>query len=276
VLRAYALTAGSILDDELAAIELDISRARRDASFLNEVGTLDQPIKTATMVLLRTRPYSQILSLYLELRKSMRVTLDHARLDVPLENLPSLYQSWCSLNLIAVLTDEAARLGYKAIFERLMHRHNHTLLVNVMAAGKPLLKLRHPNGTTIQVIPERTFGSSGEFRSLSFQQKPDIVIEKCLPDGDVELFLFDPKYKLDSEEPDGVEGTPKKVDIDKMHAYLDSIVRARDRKKIVKLAAILYPGTTKKFDISVCAIGANPDRQSELRSQLTASFRSIL
>ena len=56
------------------------------------------------------------------------------------------------------------------------------------------------------------------------------------------LILFDPKYKLDSEtngEPG--DGKPKKVDIDKMHAYRDAI-RLADGDRVIRYAATNYPG----------------------------------
>jgi predicted component of viral defense system (DUF524 family) len=89
---------------------------------------------------------------------------------------------------------------------------------------------------------EPTFGVAGSpHRSITFPQRPDVVLAVRSTTGRERLYIFDPKYKLDSEyrnpssdEPlDGNEvhphqrSRPVKADIDKMHAYRDSI---RDQK----------------------------------------------
>src|SRR3954467_13872773 len=80
--------------------------------------------------------------------------------------------------------------------------------------------------TTVQVIPQRSYTRSGDpLRSVSFTQKPDVVVEVTRPGLPVEIYLFDPKYKLNSEADSTLEvgGRPKKEDIDTMHAYRDAI-----------------------------------------------------
>jgi predicted component of viral defense system (DUF524 family) len=74
------------------------------------------------------------------------------------------------------------------------------------------------------------------------------------------LFIFDPKYKVDSEELEGeiTDGRPKKVDIDKMHAYRDAI-RDTNNEHAVEFAAIIYPGAaTERFGAGLEAIAARP------------------
>ena len=96
------------------------------------------------------------------------------------------------------------------------------------------------------------------------------------PDGTPRLYLFDPKYKLDSEEIDGVvDGKPKKVDIDKMHAYRDAI-RGDDGSAVVRFAATLYPGSTLSFSDGLAALQAYPGREIELKQQVDRWLREWL
>ena len=57
-------------------------------------------------------------------------------------------------------------------------------------------------GAWCSLIPQRTFGrtSARPLRSISFSQRPDVVIEVSAKDRPTLLILFDPKYKLRSEE----------------------------------------------------------------------------
>ena len=91
-----------------------------------------------------------------------------------------------------------------------------------------------------------------------------------------------PKYKLDHEETpqvvdassevgsnDGAApGTPKKIDVDKMHAYSDSI-RSMNGDRVVVFAGILYPGGTTIFSESIQAIRAIPGDDREFRRDVT-------
>ena len=109
--------------------------------------------------------------------------------------------------------------------------------------------------------------SGEEPSSISFLQEPDIAIEMQMPDESLRTFLFDPKYKLDSDDAGGGEpadGKPKKVDIDKMHAYRDSIRRS-DGSCAVEYAAILYPSTTISYSPGLEALEAYPGRARMLR-----------
>jgi predicted component of viral defense system (DUF524 family) len=94
-------------------------------------------------------------------------------------------------------------------------------------------------------------------RSLSFQQRPDIAIEIERPGGDNDVWLFDPKYKLDSEELEGEDpqARPKKVDIDAMHSYRDAI-RDERGNRVVRYAAILYPDQTQMYMLGLAALRA--------------------
>jgi hypothetical protein len=70
-----------------------------------------------------------------------------------------------------------------------------------------------------------------------------VAVEVRLPHIPARVYLLDPKYKLEGEflEGESSDGKPRKVDIDKMHAYRDAI-RDEKGRRIVRYAAILYPG----------------------------------
>ena len=139
--------------------------------------------------------------------------------------------------------------------QRLAYTIPGSVLLKVLPDGKPLLVLLHrASGRRITLTPERTFGLKPcSAYSVSFSQKPDLAIEVKDPSGEVSLWLLDPKYKLDSDGSaisDQVDrtppGKPKKVDIDKMHAYRDAL-RDTDGRRVVRFAAILYPGSSEIY-----------------------------
>jgi predicted component of viral defense system (DUF524 family) len=75
------------------------------------------------------------------------------------------------------------------------------------------------------------------------------------------VLIFDPKYKLDSEQSgEQPKAKPKKADIDAMHAYRDAI-RDEQGHRVVQYAAILYPGPTVTYTRNLEAIEADPQRR---------------
>lgn len=84
--------------------------------------------------------------------------------------------------------------------------------------------------------------------------------------------------ELIAEEDDSLEGEPgqpKKVDIDKMHAYRDAI-RDGGLRRVVSHAAILYPGATVQYDGGVAALSALPDDPKPLIDAVKDILRTAL
>jgi hypothetical protein len=248
-------------------------RGRRSAKFLDEVQLPSTPPTNLTMVLLKRAPYRAALEGLLEFIKSQTVTLDLPELGAPLENLPKLYEIWGTLKVIEAVLIIGERKGYKTIRHQLVQRSAGDLFVRVFSNGKPAVVLRHTNGNrTVSVRPQHSIGHSGPLRSISFDQIPDILIEIASEDGKCDVILFDPKYKLNSENmiaADKVQdGGPKKDDIDKMHAYRDAI-RDSHMRRIVRYAAILYPGQ-KNFEYQgeVAALSSIPGNSKSMDQAL--------
>jgi hypothetical protein len=161
----------------------------------------------------------------------------------------------------------AVKLGYRVTTERLLAQDSGGFYLRPLPDGKPAVELSHPKSRRhIRLVPERSYtapsscGAPG-LHSLTFLQRPDIAIEVKEENGDTAVYLFDPKYKLDGEGTLSAPGytAPLKVDIDKMHAYRDAI-RGKDRNRVVRFAAILYPGETYAYADGIEAIGALPSR----------------
>jgi PD-(D/E)XK nuclease superfamily/Domain of unknown function (DUF2357) len=271
--RAY----GVVLEvEELTA---QLRRARITASFLDDVGPLEQIPTRTTMVLLRRSDYRSILESYVRFSRSTFVQLDEPGLDAPLENLPHLYQLWGTLQVIAALAEAARECGYSCVDQQLARHLDGGIYVKVLPVGRPALSFRHdPTHTTVKLIPERSYGRTPRagLGSISFDQIPDISVEVRRGRDAPELYLFDPKYKLRSEE--GAEpgdGRAKKVDIDTMHAYRDAI-RDINGERAVRYAAILYPGPGVRYGDGIEALSSRPLEPETLRERVSTVLTEAL
>jgi hypothetical protein len=111
---------------------------------------------------------------------------------------------------------------------------------------------------------------------MSFNQIPDITVEVQHPTTPPRLYLFDPKYKLQSE--DGGEpgdGRPEKIDIDTMHTYRDAI-RDLTGERVVEYAAILYPGPESRYGDGIEALSARPVDTASLEERLQKVLTAAL
>ena len=267
---------------EAATLLERLEGARREASFLDEVSALKRPPTRASQVLQKRPLYRAALQGYLEFQRKIGVALDAPEIEAPLNNLPFLYQLWCTLQLLEVVIDEAGEQGFRVDRSSLFRRKSGFLTLRL---GTEAARLHHPEtGTTVQVFTERSYGIGlgNGLRSISYSQRPDIAIEVTDASGETTVYLFDPKYKLDTERVDEetdpedfATGRAKKPDLDKMHAYRDAI-RDEEGGHVVRYAAILYPGKTERFSQGLEAIRARPGDISLLREPIAKVVREAL
>jgi predicted component of viral defense system (DUF524 family) len=251
-----------------------LQQAQRQANFLQEVSLPAHLPMHLSMVLLKHPPYRAALEGYLELHRSAAVQLEEPALEAPLENLPYLYQLWGTLEVICVLLEVAQEFGYCARQYRLIRRDGSGVYVRILPDGQPAFILVHPvRNTVIRLIPQRTYGKRSDMlHSISYEQRPDVAVEVCEPNQPVRIYLFDPKYKLDSETPEEsfISSKPLKVDIDKMHAYRDAIRDEEDRR-VVQYAAILYPGPPRLVCAWHCGSVSRSNTRATPRRRTTRS-----
>jgi hypothetical protein len=250
-----------------------IERARRQAKFLDEVSSLEVVPQAVTQLLLRRAEYRRLLDLWRGLWTGFEVRLEAAALETPLQSVPDLYELWASVSALSEIVAALVTAGYRVQRERLVRRRPEGPLVELVKGPEPVAELVGGDGSAVRVSFQRNFNTTGaSLHSLSFDQKPDIVVEVARPDLPNQLLILDPKYKI--EERTGGLG-PKKEDIDKMHAYRDAIVH-RHHGRVVSHAAILYPGPTQHFGGGVSALAADPLDPDALSSAIRGLLRTAL
>lgn len=256
---------------EIQSLKEDLHRARRQAVFLDNVGRLSHLPLRLTMVLLKRPLYRAAFEGLIELHRSAWAVLDSPALDSPLENLPTLYQHWGTLQVFHAALEAAADLGYEIKQQTLVGREPGSVFVRLLPDGLTAVSLEHPRrGTRAELVVERSYAKAGGLRSVSYSQRPDVTLEVHPQARAPRLYLFDPKYKLIAEEADAgrSDGKPKKEDIDKMHAYRDAI-RDASGERVVEYAAIMYPGSeTKTYGQGLEALSSLPGSVGVLNTRL--------
>jgi hypothetical protein len=277
-LRAVGGALGAEVCAELDDVFQRFDRPVRAAAFLNYVSKLQGGPGRPSMVTMRDPRYRAVHRIWQDLTRQLLVTLDEPGLDVPLRNVPLLYERWVTLIAVDALLQAAEAAGWAIRSQRLIQRQPDGIYVRLLRDGVSVLELRNPrSGASASLVPQRAFAADiGVSRSASLRQVPDLTLEVDHGDGgQPRLLLLDPKYKLDGEFGDEAEVTPKKIDIDKMHAYRDAIVHGPERERIVNFAAIVYPGPECRYH-RVAALSGRPEQARELHAGLYTLFQMAL
>jgi hypothetical protein len=173
-------------------------------------------------------------------------------------------------NAIVILLEVSETLGFTVLTQRLARHFDGGVYITILKDGDPAVELIDESTNTLaRLIPQRSYTRQGTtLRSISFTQIPDITVEISRVHEAPRLLLFDPKYKLQSEEQGEIgDGKPKKVDIDTMHAYRDA-VRDSEQQRIVDYAAILFPGPEVRYGHGIEALSARPLEPRLLQQRL--------
>ena len=273
-IRRLRAVAGAGQIEELGRLETELAVAVARAPFLREVELSAQPLNRQTMVLTREPRYRAMLDRYLEYHRSVWATVAEPALDTPLENVPFLYELWGTLLVVDAVVAEAVEAGYRIVHQRVARRAPGALFVEVVRSRRSLVELRNgETGDRIIVTAQQSFGASGEYRSVSLTQRPDVTVDIRRRGGASEFIVFDPKYKLVAD--DEGSGTPVKADVDKMHAYRDAI-RGPGNTHVVRFAATIYPGQSIWYGEDVAALGAQPERPDGFVDEARSVLRRIL
>jgi predicted component of viral defense system (DUF524 family) len=235
--------------------------------FFRQVGRL-QELPTSNQVLLKREGYRQIFSTFALIESSLdlSVELDDA-VHPSQRNIAALYEYWTFLKLVEVLggicDDSHAAL-------RLFERDGDGLSLGLKRGRESKLQWRVPiagRRLAVSVYFNRTFRATDAVDtdgSWSTAMVPDASVlirpqdgrTRVEADRDLDVWLhFDAKYKLDwsssqferagpgleekaalEDEEQERQGTSRRDDLLKMHAYRDAIRRSAG-------AYVLFPGT---------------------------------
>lgn len=241
-----------------------LKKARKRANFLDRVSQVDRIPDRVTNVFSGRSHYGTALEIYLEFIQNRSITLESSELDTPFKKIPELYQIWGTLQIINSLIKVAKQKGYHLEKEQLIIRDGGGLKVCLLPKGKTEIVLIHPkNKIKVSLFYEKTYTkNSKQLKVTSYNKRPDVAIEIESPNNNPQVYIFDPKYKLNKNY-----DRPKTEDIDKMHTYRDAI-RDEEGKFAVKYAAILYPGSHQSYSQELEALPANPKHPEKLEKQL--------
>jgi large subunit ribosomal protein MRP49 len=253
----------------------------RALPFLAEVGSLTS-FHGPSQVMQRNPAYRQVYRFWQDLRRHPFLVVESPLFQIPLHELPYLYECWCAVQLVATLLElpdvriEAQSLvsgpdapGSAAPASRTTSSSLYQL---TLTEEQPLLLLAW-RGMSLQLryqpryrptSARRMQHVAAELISLDRHTRiPDFVLELEQPDGAPAIAVLDAKYRLDASG-----GVPEDALAD-AYSYLGSIGTPAG-ERVARAAMLLYPGTgsAEQYASGVGAIPLLPGATAALQTWL--------
>lgn len=201
--------------------------------------------------------YSQIYKAWLMLKNSL--DLVEGKTDIGMKKIWELYEIWCFLimkRLIAKVLD--IDLNDK---ERVIENKGEMIDTFVNNGMKHEVLFKANNGDKVRLEYQHTYNRRSEdgIKTITTEQRPDIVVSIEKAENFVLTYLYDAKYRVqddvnDKDLDDGVSidiaDYPLPDAINQMHRYRDAIYYAmkddeRPSGKEIIGGYILFPGRTE-------------------------------
>jgi len=255
----------------------------RALPFLAEVGSLTS-FHGPSQVMQRNPAYRQIYRFWQDLRRQPFLTVESPLFQIPLHELPHLYECWCAVQLVAALLElpgvrveaqslvsgpdvpgspsHSSRAASSSLYQLtlteeqpllLLAWRGMTLRLRYQPRYRPASARRTPNAASVSTLI-----------SLDRHTRiPDFVLELEQPNGAPAIAVLDAKYRLDAGG-----GVPEDALAD-AYSYLGSIGTPAG-KRVARAAMLLYPGTgsAEQYASGVGAIPLLPGATAALQTWL--------
>lgn len=213
--------------------------------FFAEVGAFEG-LTAESLVLHQRAGYAAVYRIWQELKLYLDTFGRHA--SISMKSVAALYEVWCLLEVRRMLVE----LGFsetESVRAKLNGKRLEKSLVEGMGAA---FHFSRADGIKIKLVHEPTFSSTdnpafGKIYSWTTEQRPDIFLEATLADGGKVQWIFDAKYRIDTNN-DAADVPPNDA-INQMHRYRDALIHVHkaddnqpEKSRPILGAFVLYPG----------------------------------
>lgn len=205
-------------------------------------------IRQESLVLYKASGYSNIYRCWVMLNSGLEF-LDGIQ-KIELKNIADLYQIWCFLEIKGILQKLLGK--DKPDDVKIAEIQIDDFVFRIEKGAKSCVSFTQPNGDLVDLFHDFSYdkGANREVRSYTVNQRPDIVLritKNDLRDNYVLTYLYDAKYRLQSDDNPTAPDFPPDDGINQMHRYRDAIYylnKAKNKpEKEVIGAYILFPGS---------------------------------
>ncbi|ACA89166.1 DUF2357 domain-containing protein [Shewanella woodyi] len=209
-----------------------------------EVGNFNG-LSSESKVLQQRTGYAKVYKVWQQLKHYLNKANGHS--DISVKSIAELYEIWCFVEVMEVIKSLGFQEQKRELSRLKQVQFEKQFSKDGMAAAFEFK--RDCDGMVIKLAHEPSFSPKGtETRTWLANQRPDIVVQVTLTNGESFLILFDAKYRIDNYQIKGKDAVPEDA-INQMHRYRDAIIHQQqsDNEKPIKSRPVmgafaLYPG----------------------------------
>lgn len=234
-------------------------RELRMLPFLQQVRELDS-YHGSTALLQREAAYRDVYRTWIALRREPLIALDAPLLQIPIAELPRLYELWCALQIALVLSTTA---DWPLVQQQ---------LVTDLIESEPVLRVEPGDLLAIQQglwrivlryqprYRPRAADTATPGSLDRHVRVPDLALEAHGPDGAVRMLIVDAKYRLDADQ----QHVPQDA-LAEAYAYKGAI--GQHGQSCVDAAFVVYPAEAalEQYRSGVGALPLLPGADTHLR-----------
>ncbi|WP_052190630.1 restriction endonuclease-like protein [Chitinibacter sp. ZOR0017] len=230
--------------NELSQWQQQISQKLAHPLF-GEVGKFDGMARES-LVLHQRAGYAGVYRIWQQLK--LYLDLFGRNASVSVKPVSELYEVWCLLEIRRQLQclDFVEQDSSKAL---LREKNLEKELIDGMGAS---FVFTRSDGIKLHLAHEPIFKKPGSqydrIYSWNAIQKPDIVLKATFPNGESIIWIFDAKYRIETDEKTGHDLAPDDA-LNQMHRYRDALIHLGEpvdgiapKSRPVVGAYVLYPG----------------------------------
>jgi uncharacterized protein len=214
----------------------------RNHRLFQEVGDFSG-MKRESLVLQQKPGYSKVYKAWQQLVWFLEQLGNDSTLSV--RNVAELYEVWCFLQVRNILLE----LGFSETANKKVVLVNRGLDVTMKDGMAGAFHFHRDDGVFIRLAHEPIFREGTKpIRTWTTIQKPDIVLKAEFPDGSEIFWIFDAKYRIDTERKGNNDLVPDDA-LNQMHRYRDALIYQHkvapsysEKSRPVFGAYVLYPG----------------------------------
>mgnify|MGYP006099640729 CR=1 FL=1 len=214
----------------------------RNHTLFQEVGRYNG-MSRESLVLQQKPGYSKVYKSWQQLNWYLELLGNDSSISV--RNIADLYEVWCFLQVKNIIL----ALGFEEVANKRAVLVDRGLDVSMNDGMAGAFHFERSDGITIRLAHEPIFREgSRPIRTWMTTQKPDIVLTANFPNGDEFYWLFDAKYRIDTDDGNNRDLAPDDA-INQMHRYRDALIHQGEvdspdtgKTRPVFGAYVLYPG----------------------------------
>jgi len=251
-----------LISDKAIIMESESKKQRLSGSFFSELNSKRQSLlkishhsmflevgnftglARESLVLQQKPGYAKVYRAWQQLRWYLDLLSNDASLSV--RNVADLYEVWCFLQIHDILLQLGFKQGSKGK-GRLLNKDLRVDMVDGLAGAFDFT--RDDDGLELTLTHEPRFHEgTSPIRTWRTTQEPDIVLSAKFTDGREHMWVFDAKYRIETNDLAKTDLAPNDA-INQMHRYRDSLIhfesssaKQLNKSRPVFGAYVLYPG----------------------------------